>query len=225
MLFLAGMILVIEKQLNEYIHRSLSNLSPAKIMQTPSAPVLNMFAEKTLGLADHYLRRARNCTIGHIDGKVKCRKNGTLTWLVAKPSDEQEKIMLFSIAEAKTMRALLKKREENIAKIQGQLVIEKRQKKRFNLQKEKKLNLVLTNNAELSEVLPELSIEQTETVRIVISNMSILNGLYIEHLWFTEQKQNILYHGHIISVKSTGKVPKANHLLLDTGRHRGRRGR
>ena len=39
--------------------------------------------------------------------------------------------------------------------------------------------------------------------------MSILNGLYIEHLWFTEQKQNILYHGHIISAKSTGKVPKA----------------
>ena len=39
--------------------------------------------------------------------------------------------------------------------------------------------------------------------------MSILNGLYIEHLWFIEQKQNILYHGHIISVKSTGKVPKA----------------
>ena len=39
--------------------------------------------------------------------------------------------------------------------------------------------------------------------------MCILNGLYIEHLWFTEQKQNILYHGHIISVKSTGKVSKA----------------
>ena len=58
----------------------------------------------------------------------------------------------------------------------------------------------------MSEVLPELSIEQTEPVKNVIS---ILNGLYIEHLRFTEQKQNILYHGHIISVKSTGKVPKA----------------
>ena len=97
---LAGMILVIEKQLNEYVQGSLSNLSPAKIMQTSSAPVHNMFAEQTLGLADHYLRRARNCTIGHIDGKVKCRKNDTLTWLVAKPSDEQ---VLFSIAETKTM--------------------------------------------------------------------------------------------------------------------------
>ena len=39
--------------------------------------------------------------------------------------------------------------------------------------------------------------------------MSILNGLYIEYFWFTEQKQNILHHGHIISVKSAGKVPKA----------------
>ena len=106
------------------------------------------------------------------------------------------------------MHAQLKKREENIAKIQGQLVIEKRQKKRFKLQKEAGKQ-VLTNNAELSEVLPELSIEQTETARNVISNMFILNGNYIEHLWFTEQIQNILYHGHIISVKSTGKVPKA----------------
>ena len=62
----------------------------------------------------------------------------------------------------------------------------------------------------MSEVLPELSVEQTETVRNVISNMSILNGLYFEHLWFTEQKQNILYHnGHIIAVKSTGKFPNA----------------
>ena len=133
---LAGIILVIEKQLNEYIQGSLSNLSPAKIMQTSSAPVHNMFSEQTLELADHYLRRARNCTIGHIDGKVKCRKNDTLTWLVAKPSDEQEKIIQFSIADAETMRAQLKKREDNIAKIQAQLVIEKRQKNRFKLQKE-----------------------------------------------------------------------------------------
>ena len=67
---------------------------------------------------------------------MKCRKINTLTWLVAKPSDEQVKIILFSIAEAKTMRAQLKKREENIAKIQGQLVTEKKTKKRFKLQKE-----------------------------------------------------------------------------------------
>ena len=193
-------------------------------MQTSSAPVHNMFAEQTLGLADHYLRRARNCTIGHIDGKVKCRKNDTLTWLVAKPSDEQEKIILFSIAEAKTMRALLKKREQNI---QGQLVIEKRPKKDSSYRRrlEKKLNLVLANNAELSEVLPELSIEQTETVRYVLSNMSILNGLYIEHLWFTEQKTKYFASWTHYFSEKYWQSSKSHHLLLDTGRHRGRRGR
>ena len=90
------------------------------------------------------------------------------------------------------------------------------------------MNLVLTNNADLSEVLPELSIEQTETVTNVISNMSILNGLYIEHLWFTEQKQNIniLYHGHISYFSEKyWQSSKSHHLLLDTGRHQGRRGR
>ena len=70
-------------------------------MQTSSAPVHNIFAEQNLGLADHYLRRARNCTIGHIDGKVKCKKNDTLTWLVAKPSDEQEKV--YCLAYQKNM--------------------------------------------------------------------------------------------------------------------------
>ena len=123
---LAGMILVIDKQLNKYIQGPFQIFHQQKLCRhLQLAPVHNIFAEQTLGLADHYLRRARNCTIGHIDGKVKCKKNDTLTWLVAKPSDEQEKIILFSISEAKTMRAQLKKREENIAKIQGQLVIEK----------------------------------------------------------------------------------------------------
>ena len=208
---LAGMILVIEKQLNEYIQGSLSNLSPSKIVQTCSAPVHNMFAEQTLGLADHYLRRARNCTIGFIDGKVKSRKNDSLTWLVSKPSDEQKSIIVFSIAEAKKMRTHLAKRQDSISKIQDQIATEKRQKKDSSYRRklEKKLNLVLNNNADLSAVLPELSIKQTEIVRTVLSNMSVLNGFYIEHLWFTEQMQNILYHGHIISVKITGKVPKA----------------
>lgn len=53
--------------------------------------------------------------------------------------------------------------------------------------------------------------EQTETDKLGPLHVFILNGLCIEHLWFTftEQTQSILYHGHIMSVKSTAKVPKA----------------
>ena len=59
---------------------------------------------------------------------------------------------------------------------------------------------------------PELSIE---IVRNVISNMAIHNGLCIEHLWFTEQKQNILYHGDIISVKNTVFTDKPPQFFLN----------
>ena len=85
----------------------------------------------------------------------------------------------------------------------------------------KRQNLVLTNNAELSEVLPELSIEQTETVKNVVSNMSILNGLYIEHYGLLRKKK-ILYHGHIISVQSTGKVTKATICYWKTSKNKGK---
>ena len=39
--------------------------------------------------------------------------------------------------------------------------------------------------------------------------MTVLNGLFIEHVWFTDKQQNTPYHGHIISVKQAGQVPKA----------------
>ena len=97
---------------------------------------------------------------------MKCRKNDTLTWLVAKPSDEQETIILFSIAEAKTMRAVKRISPKSG---HGHATCYRKKTNKYSSYRrrlEKKLNLVLTNNAELSEVLPELSIEQTETVSI-----------------------------------------------------------
>ena len=44
---------------------------------------------------------------------------------------------------------------------------------------------------------------------LALNKQKLLEMLCLYLMAFTEQKQNILYHGHIISVKSTGKVPKA----------------
>ena len=46
---------VIERQLNEYLEGRLSNLSPELSAQCSSAPVHNMFAERTLALSDFHL--------------------------------------------------------------------------------------------------------------------------------------------------------------------------
>ena len=67
---IAGVVDVIEK---EYIEGSLANIPPAIAAQTLSAPAHNMFAEQTLGLADHLMRKAPNITIGFVDGKVKTK--------------------------------------------------------------------------------------------------------------------------------------------------------
>ena len=75
-LLIQGVIDVIKKQMDDYLGGELATLSPSKFYQSKSAPVHNMFAEQTLGLADHQLRRAPNAKIGFIDGKVKgCQAN------------------------------------------------------------------------------------------------------------------------------------------------------
>ena len=52
--------IVIERQLSEYLEGRLYNCSPELSAQCSSAPVHNMFAERTLALSDFHLRRASN---------------------------------------------------------------------------------------------------------------------------------------------------------------------
>ena len=53
-------VVVIERQLSEYLEGRLYNRSPELSAQCSSAPVHNMFAERTLALSDFHLRRASN---------------------------------------------------------------------------------------------------------------------------------------------------------------------
>ena len=105
-LLIQGVIDVIKKQMDDYLIGELATLSPSKCYQSKSAPVHNMFAEQTLGLADHQLRRAPNAKIGFIDGKVKATKNKTMSWLSIKSSTEQSKMISFSTKRACRMKLI-----------------------------------------------------------------------------------------------------------------------
>ena len=76
----------------------------------------NIFSEETLGLTDHQFSRAPNASIGFIDGKVKARKNHTLSWLDLKPLEEQQHIISFAIRRAATVHTLRKQRDMLIQK-------------------------------------------------------------------------------------------------------------
>ena len=197
---------VIKKQMEEYIDGGLASLPPSNALQTLSAPVHNMFAEKTLGLADHHLRRSQNAKIGFVDGKVKTRINRTLAWLSNKTKQEQDKIVQFSIPQASTMRTAWQKHEENVAKQQDRRHIEKNQKKdaTFRHRLEKKLRNVLEGKTELLFEFQELNNDQASIIKNILHDPLCISGNYFEHMWFVNE-QNVLYEGHITSVKCSSK--------------------
>ena len=120
---ITGIIEVIEQQMYD------SNIPTPMASQTLSAPAHNMFAEKTLGLADYHFRNAHNVKIGLVDAKVKSKINKTLPWLCSKPHNEQEKIIKFCIGQAQKGKLLIHTHELNVAKEQDKWLLERTRKK------------------------------------------------------------------------------------------------
>ena len=56
---------------------------------------------------------------------------------------------------------------------------------------------------------PVLTRDQANTISKALSSPCTINDLYVAHMWFIDGK-NVMYNGHIISVKTSGKykIPK-----------------
>ena len=126
---ITGIIEVIERQMYDYIEGNVSNIPTPMASQTLSAPAHNMFAEKTLRLADYHFRNAHNVKIGFVDAKVKSKIKKRLPWLCSKPHNEQEEIIKCCIGQAQKMKLLIHTHELNIVKEQHKRLLERDQKK------------------------------------------------------------------------------------------------
>ena len=62
---------------------------------------------------------------------------------------------------------------------------------------------------ELLNEFPDISEFKRNVILSVLSNVSAINDLYFEQLWYVD-RHNVLYNGHIICVKQSKKsqVPK-----------------
>ena len=143
-LLVQGVIEVIKKQMDDYLGGELATLSPSKCYQSKSAPVHNMFAEQTLDLADHQLRRALNAKICFIDGNVKAMKNRTMScmWLSSKSSAEQSNIISFSTKRACRMKLIQHQHEETLKGMQDERLKEKHQQ--IDQRERKRVGLLYT---------------------------------------------------------------------------------
>ena len=62
---------------------------------------------------------------------------------------------------------------------------------------EKKLQCVAEKELDLSNEFQDISECKKNVILSVLSNVSVLNGLYFEQLWYVDN-QNVLYNGHIM---------------------------
>ena len=182
---IASIIEVIEKQMSEYLDGSLSNVSLATVHQTYSAPAHNMFAEQTLGLADHHFITAPNITIGFIDGKVKTKINKTLKWLESNTQDQQDRVMQFCINQSQKMKVLTQMHEKKYCKRTGQATCRKKSEKdgTFRRKLQKKMQDVADGKAQLHDEFPELQDNQRSTITAILTNPAVIIGLHFEHMW------------------------------------------
>ena len=109
---------VLEQQLEPYLHGSLDNPSKDMLVRSQAAPVHKMLSEQTLGLVEYHVWHAPHATVGFIDGKIKCTKNQTLSWLPGKADEIQEKLVLFAIKRARLTWQLRKVNDDLRIKIQ-----------------------------------------------------------------------------------------------------------
>ena len=167
-----------------------------------------MFAEHTLGLADYLYRQASNIKVGFLDGIVKCKINGTMQWC-AHSQNEQKRLLNFASTSSESK---VSKQHENMNttflyyNISG---LKKENSLRSKI--EKKLQCVAEKEVELSNEFPDISECKKNVILSVLSNVSVINDLYFEQLWYVDH-HNVLYK---ICVKQSKKsqVPKVGRMM------------
>ena len=155
------------------------------------------------------ITRGCGVKVGFLDGIVKCkiRNNAVVVCTLTERARKYCSILHQTSSESKVS----KQHEYNISILQDQRLKDKIQKKENSLRRkiEKKLQCVAEKEVELSNEFPDISECKKNVILSVLSNVSVINGLHFEQLWYVDH-HNVLYNGDIICVKQSKKsqVPK-----------------
>ncbi|XP_065662136.1 uncharacterized protein LOC136084869 [Hydra vulgaris] len=206
-------VTVLKRQLSRYLTGELS--TPSQFMQDKavSAPINNIWAEKTLGMIDFFTRRAPNAEISFLDGKTKVKVNKSLDWLCNNTKKEQEKIVKFCISRGAVSRKQSKERRlrgEELAKLRLKEKGQKREMEQRNRLARDIKKLILENSLEIvhNSIFSSLSeYQRVKVLEMLNENPVKIEGARVEHLW-NEEGNEVAYKGRIVMKLPpvTGKV-------------------
>ena len=160
-------VTVLKRQLSRYLTGEFSTPTQSMQDKAVSAPVDNIWAERTLGMIDFLTRRTPNAEISFLDGKTKVKVNKSLDWLYNNTKKEQEKIVKFCIFRGAVLRKQSKERrlrgEELRLKGKGQKrEMEQRNRLGRNIKK-----LILENSLDIVHNSIFFSLSECHKVKVL----------------------------------------------------------
>ena len=173
--------------------------------QTAHAPVHNIFAEETLGMADSQTRHAPNACAQFIESKVQFVKNDTLRWL-----EMEDVSRLVPFASVKRAREITKLKEACQLRIhkaierRAQEVKMKRDKTQRN-RLESTVSVLMGKAVSedlLAEKFPDTTPDIRQAILPVFTSPSSSIHKYILHTWTNDgDGSDEVYHGLMQKVK------------------------
>lgn len=215
----AAFISKLESQLKEYLTGALSAPSEDMLAVAASAPVHNMYAERTLGMMDALWRRAPNANLAFIDGKVKAIQNNTLEWLEDFSVDEQTSLIKFAVHHGAKMRALAATRKERTGEaLVRKLAVVAQNRDRVSRNKCEKLikEAISANKVLLAlDIFSHLDSKVRDRLSRFLEDESSLLGCELVHTWHvngidTEYMERV----RAVKTKKVGKNPAAKYICL-----------
>jgi hypothetical protein len=186
---LKEILIMVTRQQKDYLPGGqLNSLSQEQMSKAVNAPAHNVASESNLSMVDHLTRYAPNATIGHIDGKVKFRRNKTISWLQTKPEEELEKLFRFAVSYASKYRLFLLKRNKEVTTEISKRINDKQE---VSVSKTKKLIVdILEEFIDLDspQIFNSLTIEEK-----LIFEISTIDTTYIEDEDKIRQMSTFIY--------------------------------
>jgi hypothetical protein len=200
-------VVVLTRQLDDYLTGELANPTVEMMQQTSSAPLHNIHSERVLGMVDSQFHRAPNASMGFVDAKVKSQANKTMNWLLAKPIKEQDSLIKFVTKQARKHRKTLEDRAQAMrdSVMARQIVVgQKRDKTERNKMEKKVRGCIETDVGLDDEIFAALSTETKQLLSSLLLQKLECLPCTVRHVWDVDGKDQV-FGGKIVKYVKKGK--------------------
>nr|XP_047146751.1 uncharacterized protein LOC124819309 [Hydra vulgaris]XP_047146752.1 uncharacterized protein LOC124819309 [Hydra vulgaris]XP_047146753.1 uncharacterized protein LOC124819309 [Hydra vulgaris]XP_047146754.1 uncharacterized protein LOC124819309 [Hydra vulgaris] len=194
---LNAVISVIDRQYKRQFEMSSNDLLKD---QTKSARLHNIDSEEVMGMFSAAKHKAPNATLCFLSSKLRACKNKTTALLCKKPTDIQNKLILWAISNARKNRFTSMQCHNELKLELLKRMADKIQKREDKDRRKVEKILKSCMPDQVKEMFPDLENNEASDIEEILIGAAI--GRSICHMWFDNANNtHEVYYGRIVSIK------------------------